>query len=776
LLRKRVSWFEIEICQQGNAKLSSKDNKEDKIRELVAKELNKPSPNWQAIERATKSAVDTDPDQVRFTVDAGHIQRLGAELVGKQNTALSELVKNAFDADATTVNLTFSYQNEKGGTLVIADDGSGMSDEVIRDSWMRISTDSKIAEPTSPIFKRTRAGRKGIGRFSVQRLGKSLILETRPRSSSVGFKVQFDWDKDFSAGRDLSQVFSKINRFEKDPEEHGTKLSIFDLRDVWSDAAMERVWRSVLLLQPPFPLAKVKADEEETLADPGFSVVINGKASEQHRTEFSIESKFLSQAIANIEASVDAAGVASVRVFSPKLELDDSQNLDGDYSNIGPVNFSAHYFIYLPSTLSGTSVPTATEMGRTFGGIRIYRNGFRVLPYGERSDDWLELDRDTSRRELLIPAANLNFFGHVDLTTERNPEFEETSSREGLLENTAYQQLQLFSRNALEWAAKRVAAARKRKQTASQRNFIPQPKRPSKAIQGIISQLNRPGKPGASDGTAKANLEEVQRIAEAYEKQKEREKAEALEYQEMLRLLASLGLSISVFGHEVKGAREAVRARLDLLSQAIDSLDDEQIRGQLIEHFEPLTIATDRVFDVGGYIASLMSSTESRELSTHSVKGALTRFSNQFMEYMSKQNVTIETDVEPLNLRTTEMHASELDSVLLNLLTNSIKSMRLNHTKNRKVRIEGQKDGSYVLIAFEDNGGGVSPDIAERIFDAFYTTTASSSDDGIAGPGTGLGLKIVSDIAESYGGSIVLGEPSDGFNCRLEFRVLAAGK
>jgi signal transduction histidine kinase len=748
----------------------------DDLKVAIAGELTKANPDWQAIEALTKTAVETNPDKVRFTVDAGHIQRLGAELVGKQDTALSELIKNAFDADATTVKLNFSFQDKVGGTLVIEDDGSGMTDETIRESWMRISTDAKIENPVSPIYGRARAGRKGIGRFSVQRLGKSLRLETRPRGEAEGFVVNFNWDQDFNSGQDLSQIFSEIARFPKNPEDCGTKLSIFDLRDAWSEAALARVWRSVLLLQPPFPVSKADSPAAGVKADPGFSVSINGRTREQHRTAFSIEKTFLSQSLARIEASIDANGCAEFRVVSEKLDLDDYQRSTVVYDGVGPVKLAAHYFIYLPSTLSGMTQAAAAEMGRNYGGIRIYRNGFRVLPYGERSDDWLELDRDTSRRELLVPAANLNFFGQVDLATDKNPGFEETSSREGLLENDSYFQLKRFVRDGLEWAAKRIASVRNRKQTAGQRNFVPEPRRPSEAIANLLDKFveSKDDTQPSAEGS-KADLEKLQKIAADYEARNDRERAEALEYQEMLRLLASLGLSISVFGHEVKGSREAVRAHLQLISKLVENIPDEIRPKKLESYVEKLGNATDRVFDVGGYIAGLMSSTESRTLRSLSVKGALEQFAEQFGEYMSKQGVDIEVDVEMPNLRTTPMHSSELDSVLLNFLTNAIKSMRLSRTEHRKVRIDGKLDGKFVMIGFEDNGGGVPQGIEDRIFDAFFTTTGQASDDGVAGPGTGLGLKIVSDIAESYGGGVGLGQPTEGYHCRIEFKVLAAG-
>ena len=170
------------------------------LRARLEELLKEKVPNWRLIEAVTRQLVDLDPDSVRFSVDAGHIRRLGEQLVGRQDTAVSELIKNAFDADATKVSLTFRDHERVGGTLTIDDDGNGMPEAAVRDSWMRISTTAKQEEPVSPRFKRKRAGEKGIGRFAVQRLGSRLAMTTEPIGERVGYKVIFEWDKDFKAG------------------------------------------------------------------------------------------------------------------------------------------------------------------------------------------------------------------------------------------------------------------------------------------------------------------------------------------------------------------------------------------------------------------------------------------------------------------------------------------------------------------------------------------------------------------------------------------------
>lgn len=744
----------------------------------IVDELRKLNPDWRMIEAASRAAVDNDPDAIRFSVDAAHIQRLGEQLVSKQETALSELIKNAYDADATQVTLDFTHHSRIGGTLCIADNGTGMTEAVIRSSWMRISTNLKEDEPRSPVFGRTRAGRKGIGRFSVQRLGQRLEFTTRPAGEPVGYRVQFNWDEAFRPGVSLADVFSRIERFDKAPDDQGTTLEIVDLRDAWSQAAIERVWKAVVLLQAPFPLAAVTpvmpSTREGALADPGFHVLINDVTQAEQTELFSIERSFLDKATATIVAGVDEDGTGYVRLRSAKLEIDERDDCPTRYLTTGAFSLEARYFIFETSLLGGMSQAAAAAMGREFGGVRIYRNGFRVQPYGEASDDWLRLAYDTSRRNLLVPANNLNFFGHVSVSSDANPLLEETSSREGLIENEAFEELRDFTRWALEWAALRVAAFRKRKQRAGEKGFTSTRTKPSVMVEEMLRRHGTSETaPDGNDERARGeDLHQLAQAVRAYEDDVEAKIAASLEYEEMLRVLASLGLSISVFGHEVKGAESAILADLLLLDDLIGELPDEQLRRDLLAQHADLETSAGRLFDIGGYIGALMSRTESRELRDLSVKGAVDRFTRQFGSYMAKQRVEFHVDVQPPEMRTTPMHAAEFDSVLLNFLTNSIKSMKRAKVDERRVRIEARRQGRHIALAFEDNGAGVPPELHDRIFDPFFTTTMSE-DDGVAGPGTGLGLKIVSDVAESYGGAASVGVPSEGYTCRIEFSVLA---
>src|SRR4051812_32069979 len=168
----------------------------------LRRELDADSPNMDRIAALTARLMETDPERVRFSIDAGHVRRLGAELIGRTDTALAELVKNAYDADATEVTLRFVNADEPGGSVPIEDNGSGMGGDDLVNGFMRLSTSHKIDEPLSPRFGRPRAGRKGIGRFAAQRLGNALRITTRQDGADRALRVDLSWSQ-FRSGKEL---------------------------------------------------------------------------------------------------------------------------------------------------------------------------------------------------------------------------------------------------------------------------------------------------------------------------------------------------------------------------------------------------------------------------------------------------------------------------------------------------------------------------------------------------------------------------------------------
>lgn len=698
-----------------------------------------------------------------FDVDARHVRQLGRELVADRVTAISELVKNAYDADATKVILSFEgATNDSGGTLSILDDGSGMTFDDVRNRWMTISTDSKESAPVSPVYGRQRAGRKGIGRFAAETLGRHLRLETTVAGSTDRVIVTFNWDRDFVAGKALSDVPNRFAIEQTERDSHWTLLTIGNLYSAWTSALVKDVQRAIMFLQPPFPVSPTEAVRDHPTHDPGFGVDLVMDGSSEVESEASLNELFDSST-ALITAEIDADGGAIRKVTSKQVELDETELVDNVFSGVGPLTLSAHYFIYKRDALGSIGARIAQRMGFAYGGVRVYRDGLRILPYGEHRDDWLGLDEQYRRRSILFPIGNTNYFGEVHLSREGNPNLIDTASREGLIENESFVELRRFTFETLVWGAQRVASIRKRKEKAGGSASRP----PTRAAMlrtalAAVSAAVDDG-PASQDTlrTAVSTLETLVKEAEDADASAKAEVEELAGELELLRILASLGTSIAVFSHEIRGV-------VDRTASAIGDL--EELKS--VTDTEPLQAAQQALQsldELGQYIDGYVGQARIREKVQQPIFDVAKKFKEAFSEVMNGRGIEFSLDIDPPYMRTTPMTRSELIGILFNLLTNSIKAMDQEGHRQRAVRLSGRESATKMILRFEDTGVGIPDEIQDRVFDPFFTTTTAG--DSELGVGTGLGLKIVADTLESYKGTIRLSRATPPFVTCFEITI-----
>ena len=135
------------------------------------------------------------------------LRTFGDELISSETVAVIELVKNAYDADATRVLVRFQEPLEIGqGRIEVIDNGHGMSLETIQTTWMEPATLSRKREPRSESRKRRVLGEKGIGRFAASRLADYLEVVTRRAGMTTEVRALFDWKQFDDAEKYLDQV------------------------------------------------------------------------------------------------------------------------------------------------------------------------------------------------------------------------------------------------------------------------------------------------------------------------------------------------------------------------------------------------------------------------------------------------------------------------------------------------------------------------------------------------------------------------------------------
>jgi len=751
-----------------------------KLKEQLNAELAKVNSDNSVVLQLSHELAKLDEEQVRFSVDAGIINRLGKELVGRHETAVSELVKNAYDADATEVKLIFKNAWEPSGTLEIIDNGVGMTRDQLINGFMRLSSSDKIHNPISPNFNRIRAGRKGIGRFATQRLGNKLTIITQTLSSSQALKIVIDWNH-FETDKNLSSVANSIELIDKNTEE-GTTLIIDYLREGWSDAMIKRVYRYTSDLLQPFPLSKSRKKEQREKSDPGFKSFYYRDIEAPETKIIDEQEAFLNHALAEIEGYVLEDGQGCYSFESEKLESSEEVFLIGKdkdlpetkFQFIKGVHFKCYYFIYESSLIPKQTMSFIRGVANERGGIRLYRNGFRVLPYGEKLNDWLGLDDSTARRVILSSHRNINFFGFVEVTDESGITFDETSSREGLLENEAFDELVGFVSRSIVSVVQKVALLRGRKATTGQKDFKKEGN-PTEIVDNAISAIREVFEVFKNNRESKIGdlYIEIERFNNAFitlTEGRDEEKAQKqalIDELNMLRILAGLGLVIGEFVHEVKRFLPGFHTDMTYLKKHVTSESAITRLERLENNLKAFTAYTS-------YFDKSISRNVLRELEPIDLRDAVNDFRDTIKADLERTGIVLDKPIfEGFDLFTIPMHPSEWASILFNFYTNSKKAIRRKGQQG-KLQIKCGLEDERLFLEFSDNGDGIPKIHEEEVFNAFFTTSSASgptSSDLETMTGTGLGLKIAKDIIESYAGEIYVANPADDFVTTLRVEI-----
>jgi len=404
---------------------------------------------------------------------------LGDQLIGTPRLAVFELVKNAYDADAEHVTVMLKGLNTAAPSIVVEDDGDGMSLQTIRDIWLVPAHDHRGLQRKA--LKRTRLnrlplGEKGLGRFAVHKLGDYIELVTRAKGQKECV-ARIDWstliEKEYLSEAHVT-VTTRLPEIFTDSKT-GTHLSIGKLRETsWTRGEVRRLLRQITSIASPFThrsdtfvtMLNVPDHPEWVSGIPDVDVLM--KRAPWH-FRFTFENGVFSWTYA-------FRGVTGVKI-APRSKTEDNaplliSNADDDREQgiavkspgakrnkivadeetakgIGSIKGEFYVFDRDREILSRLG---DSQLVQSFlddnGGIRVYRDSIRVYNYGEPGDDWLGLDL----RRVNVPARNISrniIVGAVDLQLETSSQLTEKTNREGFVENDAYHRLRQIVLGAL---------------------------------------------------------------------------------------------------------------------------------------------------------------------------------------------------------------------------------------------------------------------------------------------------------------------------------------
>jgi signal transduction histidine kinase len=732
-----------------------------------------------------KDTYQPQSGEFRFQVDSGLLLQLGEELVSKPWVALAELVKNSYDADATYAIVEFKNVTKPGGEITIVDNGSGIPFDRLSQTWMRIATNDKLLNPVSPTYNRPRAGAKGIGRFAARRLAKKLELESvvetdrgRPREKTI---VHFDWDA-FRAGMDVQSVPVAYERSEVGPEvATGLTLTMTGARDAWTVEGMREAQLQVLrVVNPLFGPVYTRASGRRK--DPGFSVQFD--APEFSKVEGKIDEEFLKSAVALLEGKVSKGGKATYKVsFRRRVEETEGvvytwSTREGLFPSGTGVHFLVHYFPFAREEYEGLNfgLSDARDVGREFGGVTVRLDQFRVPPYGDRGDDWLKLDRDRARRlgdapaslgdeaeglerPLLLMPGNQQLFGQVQISREGHPQFTIAADREGFVENAAFEELQGFVRLGIDWLTVQYARRTASRRALRRAGRRARQKTAAELIAEARALLDVLSKKVGSEQTREA----IHALDVAEQALAEQEQDRIGEIQ-MLRVLASTGTMLTVLIHELRGVLTGLRAKSNKMVRLTERLP-EQYKRPFEKELGALRTWLDDTRQLADLLGKLAGADARTKRLAHNVRDTVNDVVDGFASYARDHHINVENGV-PSEVISPPMYRCELGAILLNLLTNAFKAVLW--TGKKDISVTGRELRGNLVLRVMDTGAGASPAKWEDYFEAFVS---ESEPDPELGLGTGMGLKIVRDLVELYGGDAHFVQPDDGWSTAVEVRL-----
>ena len=715
---------------------------------------------------------------LHFKVSSGLKNLIGRELITDQYIAIFELVKNGYDAGASKVDVIFentkSIDNSK---IIIVDNGSGMSLDDINNKWLFVAFSEKNIKKIDN--GRTYAGAKGVGRFSCDRLGSKLILTTRKKGYPTE-RIIIEWDKFEEDTEKLMMEIQVQHETVKDCEyikESGTVLEILNLHDVWDRNSLIHLKRSLEKLIDPnqnivdknFNI-ELKVDDEkaeDALKNNDYNKIVNAKI---RNTIFETLIKKTIKIKADIYKDFIEIELADrdIKIYSIKLN-----------NTYGIENISVE--MYFLNELA--KVNFRKKMGippKDYGSLFMYKNGFRVYPFGEPGDDQFKLDqrkgqgykRYLGTREIL---------GRIEIKGEGKGFKEATSRDGGFIKTTEYSNLREFLVNELlrrleiyiveviEWGVdSEILKDSSISNIQKYLNKISNGK--NKNIievdydNNILKELEK-----RSNKSINKNIKDIKEIAIEKEDKNLYQKVDILgkEFEEKKKEIESKDEIIENKTEEIEQAKaqkyfltntigKDVKEFMVLQHQIARCCDTiEKGTNKITEILRKENISKEDIERAKKAIASIGKENEIILMASDTITNAnynsefkkikvdLVQYITEYIEnvYNASQShrqivkVEVEDNIEFIK----EISPLEVSIIFNNLFSNAIKA---NATK---IKVIIRKNSTQLYIQILDNGTGIKEKDKDYIFDFGYTTRFK---------GTGLGLYHTKEIIKELNGEI----------------------
>lgn len=694
-----------------------------------------------------------------FNPKAHILTLLGEELIKSPVMAIYELVKNSYDADATKVDVLFrNTDNVDNAAIIVEDDGVGMTSEIIENVWLEPGTDNRKPYNSktglrqiikSAIYKRVPMGEKGIGRFAVHKLGKKILLISRPMIIKVDgdsgeileqkladYEIQLfiNW-KDFNQSKHLSDIPIKwkIKRDVKSfhfKENSGTYIHLSGLKETWTRSMARSLKRNTVSMLSPknddnkfsiylsfqnnwldgFPNAQqileIAPYKYTALLDENYNLTVD------YEHAFLLNEPYGSRRIEGEIKNIKGALRPKLRkkleenlVSSEDIEntLDALVNTKNPFGNI---LFEIYSFDLDAETLRNYTYDAKTlkNILKLHSGIKVFKDEMRVFNYGEPGDDWLEVDLERVQNKRWF--SNNQVVAFIYLDSEKSTSLIEKTNREGFIENDNYK---------LFWETIRSVITDFRDERHLDRrkwlNHI-EPVSKSFSYQGQTNLFKE-----LIDTTDFSKEEQKTKLKEEADKlEKDFEKKK-----QILLIPAGVGMTASVALHEIE----------KLVPRMKEVINNSPFK---------VNIANDQIKELNEYLSGILSVLrKGGELAIpleESINKAIDNYSSKF----ERRRIEIEVDFDK-NAKTIKCDKRYFVTMIMNIIDNSVYWLDTMYKKDKSIYFKTIKDEKVTSIIIVDNGPGFKDEITDVVQPFF-----SRKEDGI-----GIGLYLIDTLMMKYG-------------------------
>ena len=738
-------------------------------------------------------------EQMQFKISSFLKDLIGRELITDEFVAVFELVKNSFDAHAKKVKVIFENQYDPtNARIIIWDDGRGMDKSDLQNKWLFVAHSDKRDGTEDKGYrdkiqhKRTFAGAKGVGRFSCDRLGRYLnLLSIKDAPYALIENLKIDWtsfeqdsNKEFI---DIKVAHETISATNYADFHQGTILEISGLRDIWDRDRIKKLKVSLEKLINPIQGNDVDDFAIEIIADDELLQdqkekddrdKVNGVVRNVVFERLGLKTTQIKVSITNhggtITTTLTDRGteIYTLTERNPYDKLYDIDIVLFVLNRAGKINFK--------KIMGVDSVK--------YGSVFIYKNGFRIYPFGEEGDDTLKIDR-RKQQGFYRFLGTRDLLGRIEINGERSDLRETTSRDGGFVKNESWNQLveffydkalrrlETYTVGIIKWGDEKFD-----KETGEIIQPELKPEDVKDKILNIISNLTKAKEvidvqynqdflqiyESKQERSATQLVKNLTRMAEETNNPQFVKQAKAVEKQvsEMRQSIGELERDNATKTEENKNIKKAVSQlqtenlflisdvtndtkefkslqhhithTSDLIAEYISIAIEALNKGdnkRLKEALQYIEIENQKILTLSNFVSKAKFDTKTTKINDDIISFVCEYINNLYVITHKKLNINVEKASFKFVTRFVPI---EMIILIDNLLNNSEKA------KAQNVLIRWVLEENTLTMNYIDDGQGIKQEVLPHVFEYRFSTTN----------GGGLGLYYVKEIVNKMKGSV----------------------